>query len=145
MTGSQLRMCSAIGVLLCVVTPAEAVTKDKARLIASTELTMACRGVFSLGLSTEGRISTSDATFRFSAGSRSLSIPYGHIASVTYGHVTPQEIGRLMNPCPDASFVEVPHDYSPVVQDLLTITYRDARGLTQTAMLWLEGLGRALA
>jgi len=42
-----------------------------------------------------------------------------------------------MTPCPDASFVDVPDDYSPVVQDLLTITYRDARGLTHTAMLWL--------
>jgi hypothetical protein len=138
-TRSGLSMCLAMGLLLCMVTEAEAVANDKARLIASTELKVRCGGVFppEWGRSPEGRIRSSDAAFLFSSGSRSLTIPYGHIESLKYGRVTRQEIGRFVTPCPDASFVDVPRDYYPIVHDLLTMGYRDARGVRQTALLWL--------
>ena len=90
-----------------------------------------------VGRSPEGRITSSDAAFVFSSGRRSLTILYGHIESLKYGRVTRLEMRQLTTPCPDASFVNLPRDYHPIVHDLLTIGYRDAKGLSQTALLRL--------
>lgn len=141
MTRSGSSMCLAIGLLLCMCGEAEALAKDKARLIVSTELRDACAGssssFISLGLNrpAEGRIGRSDAAFLFSAGSRSLTIPYVHIESLKYGRVAPG--GIRQTPCPNSFFLQFPLDYYPMVHDLLTMGYRDARGLAQTALLWL--------
>lgn len=125
-TRSGQCMCLAMGLLLCMVAEAEAVARNKARLIASTELKVGCRGEW--GRSPVGRITSSGTTFLFSSGSLSLTIPYVHIESLKYGRPTRQERYRLRRtPCPDASFVDFPPDYYPIVHDLLTMDYRDAK------------------
>ena len=87
--------------------------------------------------SQEGQIRSSDAAFLFSSGSRSLTIPYVRIESLKYGRVVRGAIVRLRTPCPNATLVDVPPDYYSVVHDLLTMEYRDASGVRQTAIVWL--------
>jgi len=60
-------------------------------------------------------------------------IPYASIVSLQYGHVRKEEILRVAK---RGRGIKIPHEFSPVVHDLLTITYREQND-EHIMLLWL--------
>jgi|KBSMisStaDraftv2_1062788.scaffolds.fasta_scaffold01523_10 hypothetical protein len=121
----------ALGLVFCPAPDALALGKGKVKLIAgSSEGTSPSMAAWARN---DGRIKTSELAFVFVVGSRSIMIPYANIVSLQYGHVPREEIMRVAM---RGRSIRIPHEFSPVVNDLLTITYREQDD-EHIMLLWL--------